>query len=207
MKFSSFLILASFICALLSAGSLALADGTNTITIEGGGWGHGVGMSQYGAYGRALPVNQGGGGQTAAEILEFYYPNTSLTQDENVPDDIRVHLFSGLGATFTTSGPIDIKNGNDETFASLTEGTELTFGYGQNEFTITNTQGVDICIDDSGETPVNRCEVEPIYIELSENEPIQTDVISQFTNISTSGNSYQWGSLTVRKRTFAGGGI
>ena len=146
-------------------------------------------MSLYGAYGRALPVNQGGGGQTAAEILEFYYPNTSLTQDENVPDDIRVHLFSGLGATFTTSGPIDIKNGNDETFASLTEGTELTFGYGQNEFTITNTQGVDICIDDSGETPVNRCEVEPIYIELSENEPIQTDVISQFTNISTSGNT------------------
>ena len=29
----------------------------------------------------------------------------------------------------------------------------------------------------------------------------------QFTNIGTSGNSYQWGSLSVRKRNFTGGGI
>ena len=31
-----------------------LAEDDASITIEGNGWGHGVGMSQYGAYGRAL---------------------------------------------------------------------------------------------------------------------------------------------------------
>ncbi len=39
----------------------------------GGGFGHGVGMSQYGSYGLARR------GFTAAQILEFYYPGTSLT--------------------------------------------------------------------------------------------------------------------------------
>ena len=42
---------------------------SSVIHIEGNGWGHGVGMSQYGAYGRALPTEQGGGAQTA-EIRE-----------------------------------------------------------------------------------------------------------------------------------------
>ncbi|MEC7715721.1 MAG: SpoIID/LytB domain-containing protein, partial [Actinomycetota bacterium] len=44
-------------------------------------------------------------------------------------------------------------------------------------------------------------------MSLTEGEPVQTNVISQFTNIGTSGNSYQWGTLTIRERTFSGGGI
>lgn len=39
---------------------------------NGGGWGHGVGMSQSGAAGMALD------GATAAEILAYYYPGTEL---------------------------------------------------------------------------------------------------------------------------------
>ena len=42
------------------------------LTIRGGGWGHGVGMSQYGA--RALAIAGYGYGQ----ILAFYYPETQL---------------------------------------------------------------------------------------------------------------------------------
>lgn len=42
------------------------------ITFYGRGWGHGVGMSQYGARGRALA------GQDAATILAHYYPGTAL---------------------------------------------------------------------------------------------------------------------------------
>ncbi len=40
---------------------------------NGGGWGHGVGMSQSGAAGMALD------GATATEILAYYYPGTELT--------------------------------------------------------------------------------------------------------------------------------
>ncbi|MGE5607509.1 MAG: tetratricopeptide repeat protein [Bacteroidota bacterium] len=39
---------------------------------NGGGWGHGVGMSQSGAVGMALD------GASAAEILAYYYPGTEL---------------------------------------------------------------------------------------------------------------------------------
>jgi SpoIID/LytB domain protein len=35
-------------------GLLADAGQGKTVVISGGGWGHGIGMSQYGAYGRAL---------------------------------------------------------------------------------------------------------------------------------------------------------
>ncbi|MCI0434264.1 MAG: SpoIID/LytB domain-containing protein [Gemmatimonadetes bacterium] len=42
------------------------------LTIRGGGWGHGVGMCQVGALGRAR------GGQTYTQILLAYYTNTEL---------------------------------------------------------------------------------------------------------------------------------
>src|SRR3954451_12449011 len=40
------------------------------ITIDGRGWGHGHGLSQYGAEGAARK------GRTARQILRFYYPHT-----------------------------------------------------------------------------------------------------------------------------------
>jgi SpoIID/LytB domain protein len=49
------------------------ADGTlKDVTIWGGGWGHNVGMSQYGAHGRALA------GQTFREILHSYYTSVDV---------------------------------------------------------------------------------------------------------------------------------
>ncbi len=44
-----------------------------SLTFEGRGWGHGIGMSQYGAYNRARD------GHDYREILSFYYPGTELT--------------------------------------------------------------------------------------------------------------------------------
>ena len=82
-------------------------------------------MSQYGAYGRALPIEDGGGGQPATDILNFYYPTASITPD-TLPEDLKVHIFSGLGAELETSGEISIKNSQDEVFATLTDPTTLT---------------------------------------------------------------------------------
>ncbi|HRN18888.1 MAG TPA: hypothetical protein PLU66_07360, partial [Trueperaceae bacterium] len=44
------------------------------LTVRGDGWGHGVGMSQYGA--RALAL----AGYDYGRILGYYYPRTSLTR-------------------------------------------------------------------------------------------------------------------------------
>ena len=47
---------------------------TTTVFISGRGYGHGVGMSQYGAYGMARA------GTSFESILGFYYPGTELGQ-------------------------------------------------------------------------------------------------------------------------------
>ncbi len=49
------------------------ADGTvSQVTVWGGGWGHNVGMSQYGAHGRARA------GQTFLQILKAYYTGVDI---------------------------------------------------------------------------------------------------------------------------------
>jgi stage II sporulation protein D len=75
------------LAAVLAAGSAAAAGTTPGCTgtcfsapagsgallvFNGHGWGHGVGMSQYGAYGYALH------GSTFDQILSHYYPGTTL---------------------------------------------------------------------------------------------------------------------------------
>lgn len=58
--------------------------------IEGRGSGHGVGMSQYGAYGLAQQ------GKTYTEILHHYFTGVNIGQAEN--RIVRVLLASGLGS-------------------------------------------------------------------------------------------------------------
>lgn len=52
------------------------ADGTVSFDLFGGGWGHNVGMSQYGAHGR------GRSGQTFREILAAYYTGAEVVSIE-----------------------------------------------------------------------------------------------------------------------------
>lgn len=60
------------------------------LTFHGRGFGHGRGMSQYGAQGAALA------GRSATQILDFYYPGTQAAQATGI---VRVHL-----AADTTAG-------------------------------------------------------------------------------------------------------
>ncbi|HEY3337651.1 MAG TPA: SpoIID/LytB domain-containing protein [Propionicimonas sp.] len=70
--------------AALTAGALgsavpahadaAVSPKKSAITIVGAGWGHGKGMSQYGAYGAATK------GLKYDEIIDFYYPGTTLDE-------------------------------------------------------------------------------------------------------------------------------
>src|SRR5215216_7289728 len=52
----------------------AVSPRSGSFTISGAGWGHGWGMSQYGAYGAATK------GLTWRQILAFYYQGTKLSQ-------------------------------------------------------------------------------------------------------------------------------
>lgn len=52
-----------------------ISDTTDSISIKGRGYGHGVGLSQYGAQYRAKA------GQTYKEILQFYYPGALIVKE------------------------------------------------------------------------------------------------------------------------------
>lgn len=74
------------------------------LTIIGEGWGHGVGMSQWGA--RAM----GGAGATGAEILEHYYGLTPRSAPDLVPEEVRVGLAWGeKEVTVVASGPFEMR--------------------------------------------------------------------------------------------------
>ncbi|TVR23880.1 MAG: SpoIID/LytB domain-containing protein [Nitriliruptor sp.] len=60
--------------------------GDDEVVLEGRGWGHGVGMGQYGARGRAED------GAAHHEILAAYYGGLQPTRAEKLPDRIRVGL-------------------------------------------------------------------------------------------------------------------
>ena len=60
----------------------ALAGDANEIVVRGAGWGHGIGMSQYGARGQARE------GRSANKIIEYYYTGATVkTLSEVLPTD------------------------------------------------------------------------------------------------------------------------
>jgi stage II sporulation protein D len=74
-------ILFTLVAALAAAPT---AEAAVRHVVRGAGFGHGIGMSQYGAYGYALE------GSTYAGILEHYYTGTTLAQAPSQP--VRVLL-------------------------------------------------------------------------------------------------------------------
>lgn len=74
-----------FVGALASLQGSGPARAATTFTIEGRGWGHGVGMSQWGAKGLADK------GWTGKQILQHFYQGTAITKLPT-PAEIRVGL-------------------------------------------------------------------------------------------------------------------
>jgi len=88
-------VLAVAVAALALAAPAAHAKGV--WKIKGAGFGHGIGMSQYGAYGYAKA------GTGYAGILAHYFPGTALGQAASTP--VRVLLRPNLGSVpFTGAG-------------------------------------------------------------------------------------------------------
>lgn len=90
--------------AVLALVFVTSAPAKSLFVITGRGWGHGVGMSQWGAYGLARQ------GKTHAEILAHYYRGTNLdtrspsTRVRVLLADRRTSLAVGSASAFTVSG-------------------------------------------------------------------------------------------------------
>jgi SpoIID/LytB domain protein len=87
-----------------------------TVSLSGRGFGHGRGMSQYGAYGAALK------GLDWQSIMSFYYPGTSLASSTGNPT-LRVRL----GDVGTASTTVLYQDG-----LTITDGTKTASLYGKN---------------------------------------------------------------------------
>lgn len=75
--------------------------------IRGKGWGHGVGMSQWGARGKAEK------GTTYDDILAAYYNGVRPHRTPNLPDRVRVGLADNAGAvTVSADGPVTLVVGD-----------------------------------------------------------------------------------------------
>jgi SpoIID/LytB domain protein len=81
------------------------APGEAVFLLSGRGWGHGVGMSQYGAYGMAKD------GKSYAQILSYYYSGTQLGKSST--NDVRVLLEEGRRAlTISSTLPYSATDAN-----------------------------------------------------------------------------------------------
>ena len=134
----SLLVAAAVVASVLAAPAAAHPHGPsdNEFTFIGGGWGHGSGLSQYGALGRAEA------GHTYEEILGFYYPGTTLTKDPVlVPDDLDVRIGVHNTTVFRPSGLLTVAM--DGQFLDTTVNT-LTVRRGDGGWYI-NSSNIDWC--------------------------------------------------------------
>ena len=83
-----------------------VGDPTPEVRFLGRGWGHGVGMSQYGAYAMARD------GRSHSQILQHYYPGTSLHTEGDDAGTVVVDLFGGRDGRTTTSTPVEAVGGD-----------------------------------------------------------------------------------------------
>lgn len=78
---------------------LPVAAVPSSFTVSGAGWGHGVGMSQYGAQGMAKD------GSSSRQILEHYYSPAKLsTSTSYAASDIKVQVLKSATASVSASG-------------------------------------------------------------------------------------------------------
>ncbi|MGH2595618.1 MAG: SpoIID/LytB domain-containing protein [Actinomycetota bacterium] len=94
------LVLVVAVSAALSPAVSAHAG--DAFTLYGSGWGHGLGLSQWGAYGLASE------GWTSKQILTHFYSGTKVAEMSDPPGDVRIALTSGETAIHLTAaaGPV-----------------------------------------------------------------------------------------------------
>lgn len=86
----------------------ALAQGDDEFTFFGSGFGHGLGMSQWGAYGLAQE------GWTASRILRHFYSGTRVDRAAAPPAQLRIGLTQGRDAIHleAEAGDVEIRDGD-----------------------------------------------------------------------------------------------
>lgn len=191
----------SLLVALLPAVGAHAAE--PSISFEGAGWGHGVGMSQYGAYGRALD------GQTHEDILvgeQGYYRGASigtLGVDVTALDNVITNVASDITSTTLTvfDGPATPRTGMvvtrvtgeaSEPTATLQTGDSITI---QDTTPLPgNPHGCVMTLDIDGEISVWEDGVCDLDVELTSGPETPSNVVRATNCRRASQCTYGYGS-------------
>ena len=110
----------ALVVALAVCTTAATARAASALIVTGHGWGHGVGLSQWGAYGYAQH------GWTYDRILTHYYSGTTI--ERRPTPTIRVLLLDGASTvTVGSEGPWIVTDANG-TKVKLPAGTRNMMG-------------------------------------------------------------------------------
>jgi stage II sporulation protein D len=170
------------------AGSQRGPAGPSRFKMFGAGFGHGLGLSQWGAYGLA---RQGWG---PSKILKHFYSGTRVARETNPPGNLRIGLVQGKDSIRLEAqvGSIEIRLGDPQTgstVATIPPGETWHVRAASNEYLI---------VDQAGGT-VDRVggPNEPIYLVY---ESAQSRV-----RIPEAGHAYNRGSIEFALYSCAGG--
>ena len=125
------------------------ASARNSFTFYGSGYGHGLGMSQWGAYGLAQD------GWTHRRILRHFYSGTAVRQDPRPPRSLRIGLTQDQSAVRLTAeaGPITIRVRDPKSgplVGSIPEGRTWTVREVRDAYRVLNSRGRQVGGQDWG---------------------------------------------------------
>ncbi len=144
---------------------------SDPVLFTGGGWGHGVGMSQYGAYGR------GAAGHTAAQILAHYYQGTTLGAYP-VTNDVRVRLARVNEVVFEPTAPLPL----------VLDGVTIGSAPGGSSVRVLYT-GTGVQVEVAGLCAPGACVGTELIAPLTVDQPVR---------VSSTGHRYHRGRLRAR---------
>ena len=85
--------------------TVAAAYPTSTVVITGHGWGHGIGMGQWGALGYAIGDDNGDGNWTWQQIVTHFYGGTTIQTVGNDSQNVSVAMTENNGNDLIATAP------------------------------------------------------------------------------------------------------
>jgi stage II sporulation protein D len=154
--------------ATLPSSRFELTVTEDEVVVDGRGWGHGVGMSQYGALGQA----QAGIGY--GDILGHYYEGIRPSPDDGLPQRLRVGLDESVDepVTVRADGPFRVVAGGREiTDRALGTWRLVPRGDGTVGLVAPAGYGAPLVVAPTGTSRVRPLTVEQVRLETVVNKP------------------------------------
>lgn len=161
--------------ATLLSSRLAFTVTDDAVVVDGRGFGHAVGMSQYGALGRAEA------GQSYEQILAAYYGGLEPSRPQDVPEQVRVGIAEGAQElSLRPSGPVVVRVGG-------TVLTERALGRWRVEARPDRTvrvvapegYGAPLVVDPTATARSSVWPAEVVTLETVVNKPVELQVVAR----------------------------